>query len=403
MEESFYDIGRRDIGQRYGFSSSRDLKVLCVSWNSQSQIMCNKRNTNTMSGLLGSYECFQADFFDKLLDKINDKDIVIFSNQEDDYYSKQHTYFFTEMNKLGFNLVSNAEMLGYGASTLSTGRSRGLRISAFVKNVFITSEKTGLYKPCGGFIETKLLSNKGGVGVILTYKNITMLFCNLHLPFNSNSIKNLDTTLESHTERQNNVMKQNKCLNEVINDFVGGRPIDNIFIMGDLNYRLNPYVKNNNIIVNEKDKLLDLLRLNNYKKTYNRYDELLQELKKKNIVFNFHEGITSVTENYDLVYEGINFPPTCKMYNNKSTNIYRKFPTSRYTDKEENDRCTSYFDVDCYKMGKNTQRIPSYCDRILYFDINNENSTECNEYKSLSSKTINATDHNLIYGSFIIH
>lgn len=395
MEESFFDVG--DF-MRYTSSRREEIntmKIFCVSWNSQSKVFCGRKNQRDIGGWITSTPCYQPDFMGVLRDKIEACDIFVFSSQEDDSISQLHTWVEDDIKESGFKLIARSELLGYGVTTLTTGRSRGLRMSVFMKEKYIPSDKSTHKHVCGGTLQTYITQNKGGIGVLVTIKDNTFLFCNLHLPFKSKTLKELtmkEGSKDKYMERLRDIETQTKCLNDVMKDFISGRQIDSVIIMGDLNYRLSPYSYDKyDRPINNKDIILNMLRGNEYNKVYRQYDELRKEMKDGNIDIDFSEGVNNV---------GITFPPTCKMYNNKPGSIHRVFPIQYYISEGEDNRCYTYFDDSCYKMGYETYRLPSFCDRILYTNLNKENDIECLEYKSLTSKMINTVDHNLIYGTY---
>ena len=66
----------------------------------------------------------------------------------------------------------------------------------------------------------------------------------------------------------------------------------------------------------------------------------------------------------------------------------------------------------CYKFGKESQRAPSWCDRILYYTPNYENKgiardgtmITCSEYNSYDFSQIMAmSDHSAVFGTYNIH
>lgn len=377
MDESFFVI-------EHGQKNIKNIKIFCLSWNTQSKLICKNRNTTTIPGLYyGSHDCVQPDFFDQIKDKIESCDVFVFSNQEEDSISEQHNWMNNEIKDLGFDKVNFVEMLGIGKTSKSTGRRRGLRMSIYVKSKYIVDSSTNNYS-CGGLISSYITTNKGGISITLTIGKRTFLFCNVHLPFDASSLKkvydseNIDIDVR---QRLLAVREQNNCLNEALKKFVLNKTIDSIFVMGDMNYRLYPYnqIRDRYSSIH-KPKLKELLYNNQFNEAYKEYDELYKSIQNRTIEINFKEGKNN---------EGITFPPTCKMSN------YNKH------DKHDNqDRCKSSFKEECYKLGENEWRIPSFCDRILYYDMSNYPKTKCLVYESHSSKAINISDHNMVYGIF---
>lgn len=412
-DESFIPVlvNRRDAygPTLRGYSEYTTMKILCVSLNTQSKIFCGNRNQTA----IGRHKCKYPDFLDALRPKIEGCDIFVFSTQEDDEISELHKSVKDEMKLIEFKLVADSELLGYGTTSMKTVRSRGLRMAVFIKNNLFPRGSSSYTHVCtgGGWIKGmigKWAQNKGGICVLLTIANTTLLFCNFHLPFDSKTLRNV-TIFEGNQEYYNknitdNINVQTQCLNDALSEFITGREIDSMIIMGDLNYRLTTYEYDRRGRPHSvSSKITDLLIDGEYNEVYTKYDELKKEIEDGNINRKFNGTITNkLSEGVDD--RGITFPPTCKMYNNKPGAIEINFPRQRYRSENvtEGNRCTNYYDDDCYKMGDDRWRIPSFCDRILYTNLSGRDDFICTEYNSLSSKEINTIDHNLVYGSYEI-
>jgi hypothetical protein len=91
---------------------------------------------------------------------------------------------------------------------------------------------------------------------------------------------------------------------------------------------------------------------------------------------------------------GPKFYPTCKM--EKGRDVNECFSGEEF-------QLNPFI---CYNVGKNNQRLPSWCDRILYKTINESSKYSeiiCNlydrwEYKDITDKS----DHSMVVGEFQI-
>lgn len=391
MNDDDYEIINEHVQSQ---ASNLNLNILCVNWNSQSKLFCEDKDQDVMKGRVYDSPCYQPDFINTLFYQLDACDIFVLSTQEDDSDSKLHTRMISEMEYFELSLVKQTELLGYGITSIATGRRRGLRISVYVKNDLLKNiTSSSVSRTCSGTY-SYLTQNKGGVGIILTISSTTFLFCNVHLPFKSKTLKRLAASggdINIYRQRLKDIRTQTECLNDVLKEFTDGKDINNIFVMGDLNYRLNPYSYPLYDPVYERDYILELLENRQYMKVYREYDELLREILDDRILIKFNEGKDN---------RGINFPPTCKMYNNKKGAPYKKFPNEINSLHGRDNRCTTYFDSYCYKQGINNWRIPSFCDRILYAGTSD---IKCKEYDSISSEIINTVDHNMIYGVYDVN
>lgn len=377
-----------NFGEYYSISRGarkQKLKIYIMTWNTQSKVLCGDRHKSdvdyTFLSMKYKEKCYQPDFFTAELQNILPQyDIFCLANQEDDSISEGHKFFDTEMAELGFIKVSNVEMLGFGETTITTKRSRGLRLSIYVKNdLTIYDVKSNTYA-CGGLFRANILSNKGGIASSIKIQGKRITFINLHLPIDGKSI---DTQNQNYIRDRTKALKeQNKCFVDSITDFNNKVSSDYTFIMGDLNYRLSPYHVRQGHFTVEYDEILKLYENNRFDELYRRYDELHNIIKTNTSQeYNIFDGLKEGVNN-----SGIDFPPTCQM----------KERISKF------DRCSFSYDEECYNWDFN--RLPSFCDRILY--VNNtydEDAITCSKYKSFSkSEAINVSDHNMVYGRYEI-
>ena len=149
--------------------------------------------------------------------------------------------------------------------------------------------------------------------------------------------------------------------------------------MGDLNYRIFNIDNLASIIIEEM--IENNFDKNTLKKYYENYDELYLQMKKENI-YSFQEGINN---------EGPMFQPTCKLSKTRNKNC------------QETDNPDYKPTTDCWKIGNQSQRIPSWCDRILYKKTNQYDPRDlyCIEYDVFDyNETMTKSDHKAVYGIY---
>lgn len=346
--------------------------IAVFSWNTESIPLSDT------DGIDGNY----PDFFMKWISIIEeqDPDVIAIGFQEDRHPgSYYHSNFLpSEMSKYGYSLVKRTKMMGVGVTTakgLLDGDlfARGLRLSIYAKHKLaddIAYQEITMRKVIGNDGQREYTYNpftraKGAVASYLILPKVGRIaFICCHLPFNSNS---LITEREQGNSmlRQNALNDANVCFNGIIEQLVlnqDPKP-DHVIYFGDFNYRIHDY---------RKASIVSKLLLSGDEKIYSEFythDEMLEQMLKENI-YMYKEGIDG---------NGPNFAPTCKMEKNRS--VYSIIP-------EDNKII--------WNVGRKQQRIPSWCDRILYSD-----EVKCLNYDRFDvGNAMSLSDHAAVIGLF---
>lgn len=390
-------------------------RILCFSWNSQSIRLCESMDQNVINynrsrsqismPLIGQvsipgsttwqYDCTIMDFWPKLSGIITDTNpsIVVISFQEDVRPgSYVHSHLLPEeMPKIGYELYNRNTMMGVGRTTV-TGLSqadpfvRGLRISVYVRHNIadLMSETKNRLVERIGFSEknyicsSALTRGKGGSAVYLQLPSADangdiMAFIDVHLPFNASSLKESKDKNDPMI-RQDAITNQNVCLNRTFRNLVLDLPVvpKYVILMGDLNYRIFPFLslsaqETSNAILSSTDR-------ESLFNVYDDHDELKLQMMKGNI-YKMDEGVNN---------QGPNFFPTCKMSHDRPVR-------SNVRD----------INTDDYKLGKDDQRVTSWCDRILTWSPDTSNvNLKCEYYNRMDTGMMIQSDHAGIIGQY---
>ena len=234
-----------------------------------------------------------------------------------------------------------------------------------LENIQATTEATGLFNAVG---------NKGGLVVRFSYRGTSFAFVSCHLAAHEG---------ESYMERRNNDLNKiweatAGMVTDVKADFI--TDTDFVFILGDLNYRLNePDFESRLELADEggmkdwRTQVLDWIETRNWTKLW-QYDELRQQMKvteQMKLDGKHPEVLFGFTEPVEYP-----FPPTFKFKQDKQTKRYNG---------------TEY----------NEERIPSYCDRILW--KSHPAKVHRLEAMTLNSITAHTTsDHLPVCGTFSV-
>ncbi|KAL5102911.1 Inositol polyphosphate 5-phosphatase OCRL [Taenia crassiceps] len=203
-----------------------------------------------------------------------------------------------------------AKRSGGGFKRLSIVRLAGLLLVVYVSNRLsqqaIISDIAVQSVPTGMF---NLMGNKGAVGLRLTVFNHSLCFLNCHLAAGPASCERRN---QDYGEIMRKMMFERRSLQE-LPQYILVNDHDQIFLFGDLNYRLTGLDVNESLAAISRKDFGFLVK----------FDELSQQKAQKRVLQGFLEG-------------KITFPPTYKF------------------DLISN----SYYIAD--------GRMPSYCDRILW-------------------------------------
>jgi len=387
------------------------------------------------SGIAGymRWSIYNASSFRRLLEMINNEkpDVVTISLVES---AKPGDYLISHilpsaMKEINYFIQHRTRFIGGGVSSTKTGTGRGLRMAVFVRgnanfgNINVPSKSEGLkeyftesYYNCSNSV----MRGKGG---ICTYMNVPQFgriaFIAFHLPHNAKTliehrVNDLPTYMDS-VNRQGSINDVNKCFNDGIKELVINyqhkTPLNAVFVMGDLNYRIQ---------APSALKFAHYMLKSSFNPSwvYKNLDELNRETVNGN-VHTFIEGIDG---------EGPSFRPTCKMSqgrdasNCETKKVFYK-DVSNYT-KNENVRKLGKVDLQmnritrleadksdfkiegCWNLGKYDQRVPSWCDRILYqvYGVDGKKSIlsiECEQYNRYDEEgVISQSDHSGLFGIY---
>lgn len=343
-------------------------KIMVFSWNTESVSLSETLDfevsdlhrssySSYVPGLTTwHYRCNIPDFYPKLVQFINENnpDLIVIGFQEDRYPGSYfHSHFLpVEMPKLGYELVKRTKLMGVGVTTykgLLKGDlfERGLRMSVYGKKdlvPLIEKEEVNMRSIVGNdgqdeyVCSSVITRGKGAVAayIMLPGYGRLALIC-AHLPFDSTSLL-LERKYKNQMLRQNAINKANICFNNIVEQLVLFKdPIPtHVIYFGDFNYRLADLRPATEIASefrresNNKDFIRNM---------YTKHDELKEQMRRENI-YSFSEGVDN---------EGPIFIPTCKMT------------------KERNG-----VEINSWETGRVNQRIPSWCDRILYRKFPNQ-------------------------------
>jgi len=368
--------------------NNRKISILIFSWNTGGVRIADSLNIKDIlewnNNKYISYltDCKIPDFFDELVKiiKKNDYDLVVIGFQEDvkpgSYF---HSHFLpNEMIKYGYKFLARNKLIGVGMTTYSaifeaSIKFRGLRLSIYVKNnlYYPIMEETKKFEVINGsmtksFVINPITRAKGAVALYISIPTIgTIAFINEHLPFESKSL--IDSMLkQNYMLRQNSVNYQNNSFNNIYENLILNlnKLPDYVIVMGDLNYR----TKNTKEVPYDNQEMTKEEVLHYF---YQNYDELYDQMNKNNI-YQLDEGVDNT---------GPLFEPTAKLNRGRT-------PDEKY-----------------YKRGKYNQRIPSWCDRILYkqLNTNNNQTLKCELYQLFDhGKTMAGSDHAGVVAAFSI-
>jgi hypothetical protein len=366
-------------------------------------------------------ELLQADFLDNLTEFMREHNphIVCITLNES---AKPGDYLISHILpavflELGYTLQKRDRFIGVGVSTFKVGVSRGTRMGIFLRQGLQIGDKIVDRKVEGlkEFFDSSYYScdnfqGKGGLAIYMNHPNFGRIgFVGLHLPHNAKSIRDFRDTLDD-VHRQDSINHVNTCYNGIVRNLVyqSGSPLSAVFIMGDFNYRIQApsAAKFTRYMMSEQFNPVFV---------YQTYDEMLKQTQKRNI-YPFVEGIDGV---------GPQFRPTCKMTKGRSVESCSRTIESGIDYDDEEQRKSAKVDMSgmrihqriaadrdpeqierCWNLGKYDQRVPSWCDRIVYqaFEVEgHQHNVICQVYDRYDHEgTMTKSDHTGVYGLFIV-
>lgn len=367
-------------------------RIMVFSWNTKSISLCETMDPEIASYNRKSYSQYIPglttwqysteipDFYFEFtrLIQTKDPDIIVIGFQEDRFPGSYfHSHLLPEqMPDIGYGLVKRTKLMGIGVTSYKgllnkDPFERGIRVSIYAKLdlISIIEKEESEMRPIVGndgqceYVCSSFRS-KGATSSYLMLPGFGRLaFICCHLPFNAQSLIN-ERVHENKMLRQNEINQSNTCFNNIIEDLVLFKnPVPtHVIYFGDFNYRLSDYRHADQVAKEFLEEGKEFIH-----RMYMDYDELRDQMKRKNI-YEFSEG-------------KINFLPTCKM----STD---RFITGRIS----------------WNTGKSQQRIPSYCDRILYHKfVEDGHELECNYYDKFDyGEVMSKSDHAAVVGIFTL-
>jgi hypothetical protein len=353
------------------------------------------------------------------------------------------------MPKIGYGLVKRTKLMGVGVTTykgLKTGDlfERGIRVSIYAKHRLISliaSEEKEMRSVMNNngqdeyVCSSQITRGKGATASYVMLPGFGRLaFICCHLPFNARSLIT-ERKYKNNMLRQNEVNQSNICFNNIIENLVLFKePVPtHVIYFGDFNYRLSDPRPASAVAFEFIDKIHDPAHIRDM---YQQYDELKEQMRRKNI-YEFYEGISN---------QGPSFIPTCKMEKGRNYTNHVDLKIPRNTDlklRDTTNGCHSYqhnilyamnhydisedddmFPLDLFpsvpssrdsdthqtisntnsnsngisrtwKTGKQDQRVPSWCDRILYNKFGNDgHNLICTHYDRFDvGETMSKSDH----------
>jgi hypothetical protein len=386
-------------------------RIMIFSWNTESVSLSETMNpeistqnrTSYSSVIPGittwKYSCEQVDFYPKFNKFILDHgpDLIVIGFQEDRYPGSYfHSHLLPEeMPKIGYELVKRTKLMGVGVTSYKgvikcDPFERGLRLSIYAKKELvpiIEKEETEMRSAMGNDGQSEYICSSvitRGKGAVASYIMLPgfgrIAFVCCHLPFNAKSLIN-ERIYRNKMLRQTEINQSNVCFNRIIEKLVlfNGPVPTHVIYFGDFNYRLADPRPASLVATEINNNAKDIEYLKNL---CNEHDELKEQMRRRNI-YEFSEGISNI---------GPSFVPTGKMIKGRITD-----------DPNDMDNYGQILNgVDYWKTGNQDQRVPSWCDRILYNKFSEDgHRLDCIYYDRFDVGTIMAkSDHAGIMGLF---
>lgn len=308
-----------------------EYSIMCFSWNaaglkiceSMSQDKADKKRKGFKAFIMRKKDCVAPDFFEEIRNMILQKSpklVVITTQNEDSVNTYFHSDFLPNiMSEINYTLVKRDKMYGIGdkQTKVPTGTTSGsaLRVSIYssnddIENIITQEKELSKHFSNQGQIEAECTRGKRKTGAIASYiwHRIYGKLCFITLDFTlSDDYINL-TNLKSYQLYRAAIRSSNNlCLIAILNKFVDslepGIVPDNVFLLGNFNYDINPGNEDPVSILNKLAKNFTVSNLSDYVKK----DELT--ISKDSLpLSNFKEGVDD---------KGPLFMPTWKLLRNR--------------------------------------------------------------------------------------
>jgi len=398
------------------YSHAITYRIMVFSWNTESVSLCETLDDNIAEYNRTSYSNYIPglttwkypynipDFYPKFAKFIqeNSPDLIVIGFQEDRYPGSYfHSHLLpSEMPKIGYGLLKRTKLMGVGITTykgLFRGDlfERGLRVSIYAKMdliPIIEKEEVEMRAIIGNDGQTEYLCSSfvtRGKGATASYIMLPgfgrLAFVCCHLPFNSKSIM-LERLYNNKMLRQNELNQSNTCFNNIIENLVlFKKPMPvHVIYFGDFNYRVDDLRPASEIAneFNQNSENSDFIR-----DIYMKYDELKEQMCRKNI-YEFFEGINNQGPTFIPTYKMLKGRPTQSSYSENEIQSYEYISFKSLS--VEIPHGTYY-----WKTGWQNQRVPSWCDRILYNKFGDDgHNLKCTYYNRFDVGEVMAkSDH----------
>lgn len=408
-------------------------KIIVFTWNTESVGLCETMDyniaeynrtsySNYIPGLTTwKYDCNIPDFYPKFVEFIikNNPDLIVIGFQEDRYPGSYfHSHLLTdEMPKIGYDLVKRTKLMGVGVTSYKGMLNgdlfeRGIRVSIYAKKILahrIEKEEKEMRAVVGNdgqgeyLCSSFMIRGKGATSSYIILPGIGRLaFICCHLPFNARSLIT-ERIYKNKMIRQTEINHSNVCFNNIIENLVIFKDPQPTYVIyfGDFNYRIADPRPASEVAKDFCNKYNDPQFIHDI---YVNYDELYTQMKRGNI-YDFSEGINN---------QGPSFIPTCKMIKGRTPgilNISDNSDTDESSDDEiqysicDDNKSENCIDENYWNTGHYDQRVPSWCDRILYKKFGNDGpNIFCTYYNRFDVGTVMAkSDHAGVISVFELH
>jgi len=350
------------------------LRIQVWSWNTESVRFSESENTTRKSsgfqwdtGLpLPGLSSEAPIFVKRIAERVKRvaPHLIAFAFQEE---AKPGSYLLSHAipEALGgdYELLSKTRLMGVGLTTLHKWTVRGLRLGVFARRDWLQTLHT---RPavevhgevCDGM--SRVLRNKGGAAIVIDlphpYGRLDLV--NMHLPFDSNS-------LSTWKERSTAVDHQMQALEHLHDTLVigVGQPLpDHVILMGDLNFRIDPFCNERDAGIigpqGEVDRVLGDLARRGPNAVYKERDELRTRLAQSTWLSRYREGVDG---------GGPTFWPTAKLQKDRKIDQEDLYAEEARDASEAGAlawlRATMQVQA---QHGRKGPRTPGWTDRVLY-------------------------------------
>lgn len=327
-----------------------------------------------------------ADFFGKLKEKIQGRDVVVIGFQED---RKPGSYFHshlltTEMEGMGFGLVKRTRLMRLVEDRPVTEETQGIFTSGIRVSIYARKRLVGLIAETEKPLR-EVMSDDGQLsgdctvagqrsGATASYLMLPgmgqLVFICAYFP---QDLEKAQLARRSGDEflRQNQLNLTNHCFNNYIREFVTSRyPIPtHVVYFGTFNYRIWDVRPIATIVKDLYKPKADLERF------WEKSDELRDQIKRRN-VYSLREGVSD---------HGPTFLPTCNLSEHQCQD------PAKYKA--------------CWDVGEDEDIVPAWCERILYGRFGTPDGYElvCTGYDRFDEgETMKKSDHAGVLGYFTL-